>query len=154
MSETKASRKHKLDADGTGKNEHKRLCRKDSHEVCHSDIHLNPHLDFLEAADRLYHLGLDSAMDLPALFGDLRLVVMCGSGDRAESIAEYLVPVVQAAQTSANKTEAKKPPVLGLGKKERYALFKPFSSSYERSTTCPILTKPDVLPGEARRRRW
>lgn len=92
MSETKASRKHKLDADGTGKNEHKRLCRKDSHEVCHSDIHLNPHLDFLEAADRLYHLGLDSAMDLPALFGDLRLVVMCGSGDRAESIAEYLVP--------------------------------------------------------------
>lgn len=47
---------------------------------------INPALGQL-GTDYLYHLGLDSSMDLRAMFGDVRYVCMGGSPVRAEIFA-------------------------------------------------------------------
>ena len=46
----------------------------------------NSHLDALNT-DYLYHLGLDTSMDLKAMFGDVQYVCMGGSSVRAEKFA-------------------------------------------------------------------
>eukprot|EP00929_Paragymnodinium_shiwhaense_P100089 TRINITY_DN6213_c0_g1_i1.p1 TRINITY_DN6213_c0_g1~~TRINITY_DN6213_c0_g1_i1.p1 ORF type:complete len:339 (-),score=99.46 TRINITY_DN6213_c0_g1_i1:218-1234(-) len=50
---------------------------------------LNPELRKLDS-DFLYHLGLSTQNDLPAMFGDVRLVCMHGSADRALRFAQRL----------------------------------------------------------------
>lgn len=42
----------------------------------------NPNLKELDV-DFLYHLGLDTTMDIQAMFGDVKYVCMGGSADRA-----------------------------------------------------------------------
>jgi len=71
----------------------------------------NPNLADLDV-DFLYHLGLDTSMDLEAMFGDVECVCMGGSPDRAKAFADKL-----AAEIGA---EEPKP----IGKTERCLLFK------------------------------
>jgi len=47
----------------------------------------NPHLGELKQ-DNLYHLGLDSSMDLKKMFGDVKFVFFGGTNDRMEHIAQ------------------------------------------------------------------
>ena len=47
----------------------------------------NPHLDQLNP-DYLYHLGLDTGMDIKGMFGDVKYVCMGGSSVRAEDFAK------------------------------------------------------------------
>lgn len=54
-----------------------------------SDKHRNPHIDELDV-DFLYHLGLDSGMDLESMFGDVKFVCMGGSAGRSEKFAKQL----------------------------------------------------------------
>jgi len=65
----------------------------------------------LPSPDHLYHLGLHTLQDLPALFGDLRAVLLMGSPDRARHMAHRF-----AAESHGV--------VLQVGKTERYHLFK------------------------------
>jgi uridine phosphorylase len=76
---------------------------------------VNPELAKMET-DILYHLGLDSSMNLKATFGDTRYVCMGGSPERALTFAikaahELDIPVNDEA-------------VLPIGKTERFALYK------------------------------
>eukprot|EP00030_Apusomonadida_sp_AF-17_P008953 a969_33.p1 GENE.a969_33~~a969_33.p1 ORF type:complete len:330 (-),score=123.05 a969_33:258-1217(-) len=77
----------------------------------------NVHIDEMTAPDYLYHLGLDTTMDVKAMFGDTKFVCMGGSALRVESIAKQLVPAL-----------GMHPPAgLGLvpiGKTERYFMYK------------------------------
>lgn len=50
---------------------------------------MNPHLKEI-ATDVLYHFGLDSTMDLPKIFGDVKMVCMGGSNDRMRSFAQHV----------------------------------------------------------------
>lgn len=77
---------------------------------------LNPHLKHL-AIDHLYHLGLDSGMDLKAMFGDTRFVCMGGSADRAKDFAEKAAETLELA---IPREKGLKP----IGKTERFSLFK------------------------------
>lgn len=52
--------------------------------------HRNSYLNDLNE-DFLYHLGLDTTMDLEELFGDVKYVCMGGSAGRAETFAKKLV---------------------------------------------------------------
>ena len=51
--------------------------------------------------DTLYHLGLDSKMDVIKTFADVKLVITCGSNGRANNIARMLskVPSSRASIT-------------------------------------------------------
>jgi len=77
----------------------------------------NPFLANTEV-DYLYHLGLDSGMDLAGEFGDVRFVLMGGSRVRAKRLARQLYPVVYGVELG----EDEEPPT--FGKQERYALYK------------------------------
>ncbi|MCA9374224.1 uridine phosphorylase [Candidatus Peregrinibacteria bacterium] len=81
--------------------------------------HRNPYIQELVddgKKDYLYHLGLDSGMDLPAMFGDVKFVCMGGSAKRAESFAKRLA----ADLDLGIDPESLKP----IGKTERGSLFK------------------------------
>ncbi|KAF4673110.1 Uridine phosphorylase 2 [Perkinsus olseni] len=52
-----------------------------------SKHNISPYAQAL-ACDHYYHLGLDTDMDLQALFGDVKYFVMMGSPTRAETFAE------------------------------------------------------------------
>ncbi|MDH5533010.1 MAG: uridine phosphorylase [Candidatus Pacebacteria bacterium] len=75
----------------------------------------NPHLVNLEV-DYLYHLGLDTSMDLPSMFGDVKYVCMGGSPERAEQFA-----IKAAERLGISVPEEGLEPV---GKTERYSLYK------------------------------
>jgi uridine phosphorylase len=61
--------------------------------------------------DYLYHLGLDSGMNLQGMFGDVRLVIMGGSKERALMIARQL---------TTDNTTLPKP----IGRTDRYHIYK------------------------------
>ena len=52
-------------------------------------MHRNKILEDIEV-DYLYHLGLDSSMNLKALFGNVKFVCMGGSPDRAYEFAKKI----------------------------------------------------------------
>ncbi|HMR01120.1 MAG TPA: uridine phosphorylase [Candidatus Gracilibacteria bacterium] len=81
--------------------------------------HRNPYIQELVddgEKDYLYHLGLDSGMDLPAMFGDVKFVCMGGSAKRAETFAKKLAHDLDLGIDP----ESLKP----IGKTERGSLFK------------------------------
>lgn len=75
----------------------------------------NTHLDSLDT-DFLYHLGLDTGMDLEGMFGDVKYVCMGGSSVRAEDFANKA-----AADLGFDVPEGGAQPI---GKTERCSLFK------------------------------
>ncbi len=75
---------------------------------------INPHLKDLDI-DYLYHLGLDTTLDLAGLFGDTKFVCFSGSGERAKHFAKK----VAARLRLADETDIKP-----IGKTERYHLYK------------------------------
>lgn len=77
--------------------------------------HRNPNINELDA-DFLYHLGLDTTMDLEAMFGDVKFVCMGGSADRAESFAKKLVNDLDLGISNEE--------IRPIGKTERGSLFK------------------------------
>lgn len=77
--------------------------------------HRNPHIYELDE-DFLYHLGLDTTMDLEGMFGDVKFVCMGGSAGRAETFAKKL-----AFDLNLDIPEEDIQP---LGKTERGSLFK------------------------------
>lgn len=77
---------------------------------------MNPHLKKIDA-DVLYHLGLDSTMDLPGIFGDTTVVCMGGSNDRMRSFAEKIV--MEIPEWNIHPDEPK-----SFGSAERFALYK------------------------------
>lgn len=78
------------------------------------NAHRNLHIDELET-DYLYHLGLDTSMDLPAMFGDTKIVCMGGSAERAKDVAGKI------AQRLNLDSELEPQPI---GKTDRYSLYK------------------------------
>ena len=77
---------------------------------------LNPHLKDI-SIDYLYHLGLDSSMDIKSMFGDTKFVCMGGSSERAKDFAEK---IADALGLSVPEGEGLKP----IGKTERFSLYK------------------------------
>ena len=76
---------------------------------------INPELAKMET-DILYHMGLDSSMNLKATFSDTRYVCMGGSSERALTFAkkaahELDIPIQDEA-------------ILPIGKSERFSLYK------------------------------
>eukprot|EP00906_Rhabdomonas_costata_P034873 RCo049044 len=59
----------------------------------------------LPVPDHLYHLGLDTTMDLKAQFGDLRCAVLSGSGDRVALYAAKWASLTQNVELIVGKTE-------------------------------------------------
>lgn len=76
---------------------------------------MNPHLAELNP-DFLYHLGLDSSMDLKGMFGDVKYVCMGGSPERAEAFAKKT-----AEDLGIKVPEGGIEPI---GKTERFSLYK------------------------------
>ncbi|EKD47820.1 MAG: hypothetical protein ACD_65C00273G0002 [uncultured bacterium] len=62
---------------------------------------LNPHIEELDP-DVLYHLGLDSSIDLKAMFGNVKYVCMGGSADRAE---DFLVKAAEQLELDLGEIE-------------------------------------------------
>jgi len=75
----------------------------------------NPNLDNLDT-DFLYHLGLNTSMDLKTAFGDVKYVCMGGSPDRAEDFADKV-----AKQLNIPLPAGKAQPI---EKTERFSLYK------------------------------
>jgi len=75
----------------------------------------NPNLEKLDT-DYLYHLGLDTSMDLKSVFKDVKYVCMGGSADRSENFAEKV-----AEQLNIPLPGGKAEPI---GKTERFSLYK------------------------------
>lgn len=75
----------------------------------------NSHLEDLEI-DYLYHLGLDTSMDLRTLFGDVKYVCMGGSPDRAK---QFAIKTAQSLGIPLPEDDLQP-----IGKSERYALYK------------------------------
>lgn len=71
---------------------------------------INPYLESLPV-DYLYHLGLDTSLDLKKIFGDTKFVCMGGSAERALTFAEKV----------KNELES---PLHPIGKTERFSLYK------------------------------
>ena len=71
--------------------------------------------------DYLYHLGLDSTQDLHGMFGDIRLVIMGGSKERALMIAKKLAADV--GNTNTNTTTFLPSPK-PIGRTDRYVIYK------------------------------
>ncbi|MBF0105738.1 MAG: uridine phosphorylase [Deltaproteobacteria bacterium] len=76
---------------------------------------LNPHLKKL-GVDHLYHLGLDTSMNLKKMFGDVKYVCMGGSPDRAYVMAKKLAKDL--------KIKIKGSDLKPVGKSERYSVYK------------------------------
>lgn len=77
---------------------------------------MNPHLKEIDV-DVLYHLGLDSTMDLPGMFGDVRVVCMGGSNDRMWSFAQKLA--TEISDWNVDPRDLKP-----FGTTDRFALYK------------------------------
>ncbi|MBI5413010.1 uridine phosphorylase [Candidatus Peregrinibacteria bacterium] len=77
---------------------------------------LNPHLAELDP-DFLYHLGLDTSMDLKNMFGDVKYVCMGGSPDRAESFAKKAADELGITMPDGGVVKP-------IGKTERFSLYK------------------------------
>ena len=77
--------------------------------------HRNPHLDQIDT-DYLYHLGLDSSMDLEAMFGDVKYVCMHGSPVRAETFAKKTAGNLGLAVSAES--------IQPIGKTERFSMYK------------------------------
>ena len=75
----------------------------------------NPHLDQLNP-DYLYHLGLDTGMDIKGMFGDVKYVCMGGSSVRAEDFAKKA--------TEEFGIDVPEGGIKPIGKTERFSLFK------------------------------
>lgn len=69
------------------------------------------------SVDVLYHLGLNSSMDLEGMFGDVRFVLMAGSPLRAKAIAESVVTQLDIKLPVGTE-------LAPVGKTERYVLYK------------------------------
>lgn len=80
----------------------------------------NPNLSRLET-DHLYHLGLDSSMDLPAMFGDVKFVVMGGSAVRMHDFIENVLRKEGEALGLSVPVGQRLAPI---GKTERFELYK------------------------------
>ena len=76
---------------------------------------LNPELKKL-SIDYLYHLGLDTSLDLKKLFGDVRFVCMGGSPERAR---EFALCVIRGLNLDISEADVKP-----VGKTERFSLYK------------------------------
>lgn len=82
----------------------------------------NPRMDGVgqnSEVDVLYHLGLDSSMDLSFL-KDVRVVCMSGSVDRVLNFAQD----VEKALGGIDVVKPRSQPLEPIGKTERYALYK------------------------------
>lgn len=75
-------------------------------------MHRNKNLDDFEV-DYLYHLGIDSSMNLKDLFGNVKFVCMGGSPDRAYELAKKI-------EEKSDKTST----IEQFGKTERTSLYK------------------------------
>lgn len=75
-------------------------------------MHRNKNLESIEV-DYLYHLGLDSSMNLKDLFGNVKFVCMGGSPDRAYEFAKKI-------EEKSDKTST----IEQFGKTERTSLYK------------------------------
>ncbi len=75
----------------------------------------NHHLDELNQ-DFLYHLGLDTNMDLEAMFGDVQYVCMGGSPVRAENFANKAAEFLGLGIPEGGAQP--------IGKTERFSMFK------------------------------
>lgn len=75
-------------------------------------MHRNKNLEEIEV-DYLYHLGLDSSMNLKDLFGNVKFVCMGGSPDRAYELAKKI-------EEKLDKTST----IEQFGKTERTSLYK------------------------------
>ena len=75
-------------------------------------MHRNKNLEDIEV-DYLYHLGLDSSMNLKDLFGNVKFVCMGGSPDRAYELAKKI-------EEKSEKTST----IEQFGKTERTSLYK------------------------------
>lgn len=75
----------------------------------------NPNLKDLDV-DYLYHLGLDSSMDLESMFGDIKYVCMGGSAERAEDFAHKAAEQLEV--------EVPEDGLQPIGKTERFSLYK------------------------------
>eukprot|EP00732_Lithocolla_globosa_P004066 Lithocolla_globosa_v1_NODE_3532_length_1646_cov_8.152106.p1 type:complete len:312 gc:universal NODE_3532_length_1646_cov_8.152106:532-1467(+) len=94
----------------------KRKREEEEPSSSHGLKNINPGLSGLKV-DYLYHLGLDTTMDLKAMFGDVSVVLMGGSPERSKALnlavakkLKYQVPVGLNFVT--------------IGKKDRYSIFK------------------------------
>lgn len=77
---------------------------------------MNPHLKEIHA-DVLYHFGLEKTMDLPGMFGDVKVVCMGGSHDRMRSFTKTLATEIPEWNVQPNKLQP-------FGTTERFALHK------------------------------
>ncbi|MBI5412353.1 uridine phosphorylase [Candidatus Peregrinibacteria bacterium] len=75
----------------------------------------NPHLDELDI-DFLYHLGLNTGMDLKNMFSGVKYVCMGGSADRAEALAQKAAEELGVAVPEGG--------VQTIGKTERFSLYR------------------------------
>ena len=75
-------------------------------------MHRNKNLEEIEV-DYLYHLGLDSSMNIKDLFGNVKFVCMGGSPDRAYELAKKI-------EEKSDKTST----IEQFGKTERTSLYK------------------------------
>ncbi len=75
---------------------------------------LNPNLTNLKI-DYLYHLGLDTSLDLKKMFGDTKFVCMGGSAERAMTFAQKITQHIRAQHAA---------PLQPMGKTERFSLYK------------------------------
>ena len=73
----------------------------------------NPNLKDLDY-DTLYHLALDTKMDLPGMFGDVKFVCMGGTDKRMEDFANLCAKEFGIETPLTNITKAS----------QRYAMFK------------------------------
>jgi len=91
-------------------------------EEKNGQVHLmrlaNPHLTAL-SEDHLYHLGLHSGMDLSAMFGDVKFVLMGGSSDRMLEIITRAAKDLDLARLIPVGCS-----LAPIGKQERYHLYK------------------------------
>jgi uridine phosphorylase len=72
-----------------------------------------------DETDYLYHLGLDSSMDLKSMFSDVRFVCMGGSASRALKIAQRLCKELNVFEGLPAGLD-----VATIGKTERYSMYK------------------------------
>lgn len=69
------------------------------------------------AVDHLYHLGLDSSMDLAGMFGDVKVVCMGGSAARMKKLAEAVRDKLGIKLPTGTE-------IAPIGKTDRFSLYK------------------------------
>lgn len=75
----------------------------------------NPHIASLKI-DHYYHLGFNSGMDLPKMFGDVKLVIFGGANDRMKKIAQLFAAAFYP-EVDPNTIEP-------IGETSRFHMFK------------------------------